>query len=64
MSISPSPTSPNLARPSLDRFFCFSDADETQEASSLQELTLKDRIKLVIDRVGYKLYSSFNRPLN
>jgi hypothetical protein len=60
MSISPS--SPNLPGPSLDLFSFFPDAVETQEASSNQELTLKDRIKSVIDRVGYKVYSSFNRP--
>ncbi|MGB7127684.1 MAG: hypothetical protein WBD50_01160 [Candidatus Rhabdochlamydia sp.] len=55
MSISPV-TSP-LPELSAANFSSFSDIDENQE------LTLKDRIKLVIDRLGYKVYSSFNRPL-
>ncbi|MGB7127502.1 MAG: hypothetical protein WBD50_00220, partial [Candidatus Rhabdochlamydia sp.] len=58
-----SPTSPNLPGPSLDLFSYFPDAVEPQEISSTQELALKDRIKSVIDCWGYKVYSSFNRPL-
>ena len=62
MSISPSPTSPNSPRPSLDRFFCIPDEVEPQEAPSTQEIALKDRIKSVIDRLGYTIHLSFNPP--
>ena len=60
MSISPMTSS--LIEPSSDRFFCFPDAVETQEISSNQERPLKDRVYSFLDRVGYKVYSSFNPP--
>lgn len=52
--------SPNLPGPSSARFSFF--PDENQEAPSNQELTLKDRIKAVVDRFAYKIYSEFNPP--
>ncbi|MGB7128134.1 MAG: hypothetical protein WBD50_03465, partial [Candidatus Rhabdochlamydia sp.] len=55
--------SPNLPGPSLDLFSFFPDETETQEAPSNQKHPLKDRVCSFVDRVGYKVYSSFNRPL-
>ena len=61
MSISPV-TSP-LPGPSSANFSFFPDEEENPAVASNQERSLKDRIKSVIDRVGYKIYSSFfNRP--
>ena len=56
MSISP------LPGPSSAHFSFFPDEVEPQEASSSQERPLKDRIKSVIDRVGYEVYSSLIYP--
>ncbi|MGB7128604.1 MAG: hypothetical protein WBD50_05900 [Candidatus Rhabdochlamydia sp.] len=60
MSISP--TSPNLPGPSSVNFSFFPDEVEPQEAPSSQELSLKDRIKSVIDRLGYAIHLSSNPP--
>lgn len=60
MSISPR-TSP-LPGPSSANFSFFPDEFEPQEASSSQKHPLKDRIKSVIDRLGYKIHLSSNPP--
>ncbi|MGL4540374.1 MAG: hypothetical protein ACRCU0_05295 [Candidatus Rhabdochlamydia sp.] len=60
MSISP--VKSPLPGPSSANFSFFPDAVEPLEASSSQERPLKDRIKSIIDRMGYETYSIFNPP--
>lgn len=60
MSISPV-TSP-LPGPSSASFSFFPDEEENSAVASNQDLSLKDRIKSVIDRLGYKIHLSSNPP--
>ena len=57
-----SPIASTLPRPSSANFSFIPDAVETQEVYSNQECSLQNRIKLAVDRWGYRIHLYFNPP--